>query len=81
MKPWIHPQERRSRIYYSVLIVISIVASIAIPLMMLQDPTRDHVIISIVAPIIGIACVILGIKTLKKLPDEYRTDPESDTMA
>ncbi len=78
MKPWTHPQELRGRIYFSVLIVIAIVSGIVIPLALLQDPTRDHIIISILAPIICILSVFFCIKAIKKLPEEYRTEPEPD---
>lgn len=80
MRPWIHPQDRRTRIFLFVQIAGASIAAIAIPVMLvvLQEPTRDHIILSIVMPIIGITAVVLGIRALRKLPDEFRTEPEAE---
>jgi hypothetical protein len=72
MKPWIHPQERRSRIYWSVQIAVCVVAMIVIPTLLLREPTVDHVLLAIAAVVIGAVLLILCIRELRKLPHEYR---------
>lgn len=79
MKPPVHPHERRSRIYWIIQLVVASLGAVAIPVMLLQEPTRDHVIMAIVMPIICIIGAILAIRVLKKLPEEYRLP--SDTGA
>lgn len=77
MKPWVHPQDRRSRIYYLAQIIAGTLAGIAIPVMLLQDPTRDHIIISIAAVVICIVGVFLLVRAYRKLPEEFRTESDS----
>ncbi|MDN4609602.1 hypothetical protein [Arthrobacter burdickii] len=76
LKPWIHPQDRRSRIVIMIQIIMGSVVAIALPIMVLQDPTRDHVIIGTVVPIIAIIAVIFLIRAYRKLPEEYRTESD-----
>jgi membrane protein YdbS with pleckstrin-like domain len=79
MKPWIHPQERRSRIYWSVQIALGVIAMIAIPILLLQEPTGDHILISVAVVLIGVVALIFSIRELRKLPHEYRVEEENDT--
>lgn len=72
MKPWVHPQERRSRIYWSIQIAVGVVAMIGIPILLLREPTLDHIVLSVAVALIGIVALILSIRQLRKLPDEYR---------
>lgn len=83
MKPWVHPLERRTRIILGIQIVAGSVAAVAIPLMLvvLQEPTRDHIILSIAVPIICIVGVWLGIRALKKLPEQFQTEEEAASTA
>jgi membrane protein YdbS with pleckstrin-like domain len=76
MKPWVHPQERRSRIYWSIQIAVGVVAMIGIPILLLREPTVDHVVISVAVVIIGIVALIFSIRELRKLPHEYRYEEE-----
>jgi hypothetical protein len=76
MKPWVHPAERRSRIYLIVQIVACAVAGLLIPVLLLQDPTQDHLLIALVVTPVAILGVVLGFKALKNLPKVYATDPE-----
>lgn len=72
MKPWIHPQEKRSRIYWSIQITVGVVAMIGIPILLLREPTVDHVMISVAVVLIGIVAMVFSIRELRKLPSEYR---------
>lgn len=76
MKPWIHPQERRSRIYWLIQIAVCAVVMILIPTLLLRDPTVDHVVIALAVVLIGIVVVIIGLRELRKLPNEYRYEGE-----
>lgn len=76
MKPWVHPQEKRSRIYWSIQITAGVVAMIGIPILLLREPTVDHVMISVAVVLIGIVAVVFSIRELRKLPSEYRHEEE-----
>jgi hypothetical protein len=76
MKPWVHPAERRSRIYYLLQIAASAVAALLIPILLLQDPTQDHILIALVFTPIAILGVILGLKALKGLSKVYETEAD-----
>ncbi|WP_458111283.1 hypothetical protein M1D88_13130 [Arthrobacter sp. R1-13] len=78
MKPWIHPQERRSRIYWSIQIAVGVVAMIVILILLLREPTADHVMISVAVVLIGIIALILSVRELRKLPHEYRYEEEGE---
>lgn len=78
MKPWIHPQERRSRIYWWVQIVIGIVVIIVMPVLLLREPTQDHVLIAGGIVVIGLIGLFAAFKTLRKLPDEYKYEAEEE---
>lgn len=80
MKPWIHPQERRTRIFLAVQVVVTSLAAIGIPVLLLalQEPTRDHIILSIVMPIICIAGVFFSIIAFRKTPKKFASQPESE---
>ncbi|MBT2523272.1 hypothetical protein [Arthrobacter sp. ISL-28] len=72
MKPWIHPQELRSRIYWSTGIVGVVSAMIGVPILLLREPTQDHVVISVAVVVLGIITLPLIIRELRRLPHEYR---------
>jgi len=78
MKPWIHPQERRSRIYWWSQIVIVIVVLIVAPVLLLREPTTEHVLIAVAIAVFGLVVIFIDIKVLRKLPDEYKYEPEQD---
>jgi membrane protein YdbS with pleckstrin-like domain len=78
MKPWIHPQERRARIYWWIQIVIVVVVLIAAPVLLLREPTLDHVVIVAGIVVIGLISLFIGIKVLRKLPDEYKYEAEDE---
>ncbi|WCI09177.1 hypothetical protein PJ267_04855 [Arthrobacter sp. OVS8] len=78
MKPWIHPQERRSRIYFSIQIAGAVIAMTVAPILLLREPTQDHVLIAAAIVVLGAVVVILGIKVLRNLSYEYRTEPEEE---
>lgn len=80
MQPWIRPQQRRTRIYFFIQIVAASIAAVAIPIMLvvLQEPTRDHVILAIVMPIICVFGVMLGIKSFRKMEKEFRPEANHD---
>lgn len=71
MKPWIHPQERRSRIYWTIQIAIVVVVMIGMPILLLQQPTADHIGISIGIVVVGLVTLVISLRQLKKLPQEY----------
>jgi predicted lysophospholipase L1 biosynthesis ABC-type transport system permease subunit len=76
MEPWIHPQERRSRIYWLVQIAVGVVAMILILIFLLRDPTVDHVVAAVAVVLIGVGALILSVRELRKLPHEYRYEEE-----
>lgn len=76
MNPWVHPQERRSRIYFSAQIFVPVIAMIVIPIILLQDPAQDHVLISAAVLVIGAVVIFLGIRVLKNLRHEYRYEDD-----
>ena len=77
MRPWIHPQERRSRVYWSLQISVGVAAMIVIPVLLLLQPTADHVVLAMATLLIGALLLLLCIRELRKLRDEYRhADPE-----
>jgi membrane protein YdbS with pleckstrin-like domain len=78
MKPWVHPQERRTRIYWSIQIAVGVVAMIGIPILLLREPTADHVVISVAVVLIGIVALIFSIRELRKLRHEYRHEEEGE---
>jgi membrane protein YdbS with pleckstrin-like domain len=78
MKPWIHPQDRRSRIYWRIQIAVCVVAMIVMPILLLREPTRDHVTIAAAIVVIGAITLILSIRELRKLPEEYRYEAEEE---
>lgn len=78
MKPWIHPQERRSRIYWLVQIVLGIAVIIVVPVLVLREPTQEHVLIAGGIVVIGLIGLFAAFKTLRKLPDEYKYEEEED---
>lgn len=80
MSPWIHPQERRSRIYWTIQIAVVAVVMVGMPILLLQQPTVDHILISIGIGVIGLVTLIISIRQLKKLPQEYQ-QPEGQTKA
>jgi hypothetical protein len=78
MKPWIHPQDRRSRIYWRIQIAVCVIAMIVVPILLLREPTRDHVLIAAAIVVIGVIALILSIRELRKLPEEYRYEAEDE---
>jgi hypothetical protein len=76
MKPWVHPQVRRSRIYWLVQIGVCVVAMILIPILLLREPTVDNVVVALAVVLIGIGAVILCVREFRKLPYEYRYEEE-----
>ena len=78
MKPWTHPQERRSRIYWWAQIVIGVIAMIVGPILLLREPTRDHVLIAAAIVVVGAIALFLSIRELRKLPEEYRYEGEEE---
>lgn len=76
MKPWIHPQERRSRIYWRAQIVIGVIAMIVILILLLREPTRDHVLIAAGIAVLGAIGIVLSVRVLRKLPGEYKYEAE-----
>jgi hypothetical protein len=78
MKPWTHPQERRSRIYWWTQIVLGGIAMIAAPILLLREPTRDHVLIASAIVVIGAIALFSSIRVLRKLPEEYKYGAEED---
>jgi uncharacterized membrane protein HdeD (DUF308 family) len=78
MKPWIHPQERRSRIFWWVQITIGVIALIVGPIFLLREPTRDHLIIAAALVLIGGSALFLSIRVMRKLPEEYRYEAEEE---
>lgn len=58
---------------FFVQIVAASIAAVVIPIMLvvLQEPTRDHVMLAIVIPIICVMGVMLGIKSLRKMEKEF----------
>jgi hypothetical protein len=78
MKPWIHPQDRRSRIYWRIQIALGVVAIIVGPILLLREPTRDHVLISAAIVVIGATALVLSIRELRKLPEEYRYEAQEE---
>lgn len=44
---------------------------IGIPILLLREPTVDHVVISVAVVITGIVALIFSIRELRKLPHEY----------
>lgn len=83
MEPWIHPLERRIRIILVIKNDPVSVAAVTIPfvLVVLQEPTKDHLILSSAVPIICVVGVLLNIRALKKLPEQFRTEEETDSTA
>lgn len=53
-------------------------AMIGVPLILLQDPTRDHVVVSIAIVLIGAIAIFLGVRVLKNLSHEYRYEEGED---
>jgi membrane protein YdbS with pleckstrin-like domain len=78
MKPWSHPQERRSRIFWSIQIALGVIAMILAPILLLREPTRDHVLIAAAVVVLGAIGVVLGIKVLRNLSNEYKSEPEGE---
>lgn len=78
MKPWIHPQERRSRIYWWIQIPVVMVVMILGPILLLREPTPEHVLISALIVAVGAAALVIAIKVLRKLPEEYRYKAEDN---
>ncbi len=78
MKPWIHPQERRSRIYWWSQITAVVVLMVAGPIILLREPTSEHVLIAAAFVGIGAIVLFLAIKALRKLPEEHRYEAEED---
>jgi multisubunit Na+/H+ antiporter MnhB subunit len=76
MKPWIHPQERRSRIYWWTQILIVVAAVTVILTLLLREPTRDHVLIAVGVGILGVLVLVLSFRELRKLPNQYKYEAE-----
>lgn len=81
MKPWVHPQERRSRIFFSVQIVVGVVAMIVVPILLLREPTTEHIVIAVAVVLIGIVALIFSIRALKGLAHEYRSEEHIDDVS
>jgi hypothetical protein len=54
---------------------------IVIPVLLLQQPTADHVVLAIATLLIGALLVLLCIRELTKLRDEYRYAEEEENDA
>lgn len=69
-----HPHARRTRIRLLIQIPMGVIATIAIPIMLLvlDEPTRDHILISAIMVPLGIFGFIVGIRELKKLRHTFR---------
>ena len=65
MKPWIHPEEGRARIYWTLQIIGCVVAALVIPVLLLREPTQDHILIALIFTPIAIIGALLGVKTLR----------------
>lgn len=76
MKPWVHPQERRSRIYWSIQMAVGVAAMIVVPVLLLREPTGDHVMISAAVVLIGIVALVFSVRELRKRPTEYRSQKD-----
>lgn len=76
MKPWIHPAEGRSRIYYLLQIIACAVVAVVTPIVVILEPTTEHVIIAAFVSVVGIVGVFLGFKALKEPPKVYATKAE-----
>ena len=48
------------------------------PILLLREPTRDHVLIAAAIVVVGAIALFLSIRELTKLPEEYRYEGEED---
>lgn len=74
MDPMNHPQARRTRARLLIQIPMGAIATIAIPIMLLvvDEPTRDHVLISAFMVPLGIFGFIVGVREFKKIRHTFR---------
>ncbi len=82
MDPMNHPHARQTTIRLLIQIPLAAIAAVGIPIMLLvlQEPTRDHVLISVVMVPICIFSFIIGIRELKRLPHTFRFDDSPEDI-
>lgn len=46
------------------------------PSLLLREPTGEHILISVLIVAVGAAALVLAIKVLRRLPEEYRAEDD-----